>query len=194
MVGDARRRLTLARHVLERSGMRNVVLLVLIGVTVSACATRAPKSTFALTGRYACGDLQIVRTGERLTASATPAEGPLEPTTLSWRDDQGDHFVRLPSAVTDVEAIEYVVPHDPRADAVEKLYDTSKGRSTADWRLTRRRVCRADGGYTDAFTRWMNGSSLDDITSQLALGDRGKARALVHRALVDYNRRYYSDK
>ena len=194
MVVDACRGLTLARYVLERLGMRNIVLLVLLGITASACATRAPKSTLATTGRYACGDLQIVRDGEQLTASTTPAEGPLEPTTLSWRDDQGDHFVSFPSAVTDVEAIEYVLPHDPRADAVEKLYDTSKGRSTADWRLTRRRVCRVDGGYTDAFTRWMNGSSLDDITTQLALGDRSKARDLVHRALVDYNRRYYGNQ
>jgi hypothetical protein len=171
--------------------MRTIVLLVVVGL--SACASRAPKSTLALTGRYACGDLQIERAGERLTAMTVTAEGPLEPTTLSWRDEHGDHFVRFPTAVTDVEAIEYVLPHDPRADAVEKLYDTSKGRSASDWRLTRRRVCRADGGYTDAFARWSNGSSLDDITSQLSLADRAAARALVHRALVDYNRRYYSD-
>jgi len=122
------------------------------------------------------------------------AAGPLAPTTLSYRDDAGDHFVSLPTAVTDVEAIEYVLPHDPRADAVEKLYDTSKGRATADWRLTRRRVCRVEGGYSDAFTRWTNGSSLDDITTQLSLSDRDTARAYVHHALRDYNRRYQRDR
>ena len=174
--------------------MRNIGLLLLIGLGVSACASRAPKSTLALSGRYACGDVQLVRDGERLTQSATSAEGPVAPTTMSWRDDQGDHFVGFPTAVTDVEAVEYVLPHDQRADAIEKLYDTSKGRSTADWRVTRRRVCKADGGYSDAFSRWVAGSSLDDITTQLSLSDRDTARRLVHRALSDYNRRYYRDR
>ncbi len=169
--------------------MREIVSLLLL-VAASACATRAPKSTLGLHGRYGCGDLQIVRTGEQISSSRTDVEGP-QATALSWRDDSGDHFVTFPVAVTDVETIEYVLPHDPRADATEKVYDTSKGRSTADWRLTRRRVCRAEGGYSDAFVRWMNGSSLEDISSQLALADRNEARHLVHRALVDYNRRYY---
>ncbi len=171
--------------------MRNISLLVLIGLGVTACASRAPKSTMSLTGTYACGDLEIVREGERLTSSSTIASGPLSPSTLSWRDDQGDHFVTFPTAVTDVEAVEYVLPHDPRADAIEKLYDTSKGRSTADWRLTRRRVCRADAGYSNAFSLWMDGTSIEDITVQLSLSDRSTARALVRHALTNYNRRYY---
>ena len=174
--------------------MRNIGLLLLIGLGASACASRAPKSTLALNGTYACGDLQIVRDGERLTPNLTAPDGPLPPTLMSWRDDQGDHFVSFPRAVTDVEAVEYVLPHDPRADGIEKVYDTSKGRSTADWRVTRRRVCRADGGYSDAFSRWVDGSSLDDITVQLSLSDRDTARKLVHRALSDYNRRYYRDR
>src|SRR5688572_30122081 len=98
--------------------MRNIALLVVIGLGASACATQAPRSTLGLSGRYACGDLEIVRDGERLTPSETKAAGPLPPTTLSWRDDQGDHFVSFPTAVTDVEAVEYVLPHDPHADAV----------------------------------------------------------------------------
>lgn len=116
------------------------------------------------------------------------------PTMLGWRDDHGDHFVSFPDAVTDVDAVEYVLPHDPRADAVEKTYDTSKGQSTADWRMTGRRVCRAEGGYSDAFARWMNGSSLDDIRTELSLSDRATARRFVHQALVDYNRRYYQSR
>jgi len=173
--------------------MRNRARFILFVVIASGCATRAPSST-TLSGRYACGDLEVVRDGERLTSREASIEGALVPTTMSWRDDHGDHFVSFPTAVTDVDAVEYVLPHDPRADAVEKSYDTSKGRSTADWRLTRRRVCRAEGGYNDAFTRWMNGSSLDDIMTELALSDRDTARKLVHQALVDYNRRYYQSR
>lgn len=172
--------------------MRNLGVLLL--VSMSACATGSPKSALALKGRYTCGDLEIVRDGERVTPTATATDGPLAPTTMSWRDGQGDHFVRFPTAVTDVEAIEYVLPHDPHADAIEKLYDTSKGRSTADWRLTRRRVCRADGGYSDAFARWVEGASLDEITAQLSLSDRATARKMVHHALSDYQRRYYRDR
>jgi len=173
--------------------MRNLARLFLSVLIASGCATRAPRIT-TLSGRYACGDLEVVREGERLTAREVTLDGPLVPTTLGWRDDHGDHFVSFPTAVTDVDAVEYVLPHDPRADAVEKSYDTSKGRSTADWRVTRRRVCRAEGGYSDAFARWMNGSSLDDITTELSLSDRDTARKLVHQALVDYNRRYYQSR
>lgn len=41
-----------------------------------------------------------------------------------------------------------------------------------------------------AVSRYADGASLDQIASELSV-DRDAARALVHDALVDLNRRYY---
>lgn len=170
--------------------MRKTTILLL--ATLSACAAQQRRTNvLEAKGRYECGDVVLHRDGERLTASVDAHRGSLTPTPLSWSDDDGDHFVSFPNAVTDVETVEYLLPHDPRADAIERRFDTSKGSSTADWRLTQQRSCRACGGYSDAFARWASGSSLDDITASLSLESRAEARALVHRALLSFNKRYY---
>lgn len=132
--------------------------------------------------------------GDRLSSIQTRPGDPGVPSTVGWSDEEGDHFVTFPDAITDVETVEYLVPKDPRADALERVYDTSKGRSTADWRLTNQRVCRAEGGYNDAFTRWMDGSSLEQITADLGLSDPAEARDYVRHALTRLTRRYYRDR
>ena len=179
--------------------MTNRFILLAI-VFASACATNPQRTTTPV--RYACGDTFVLRTGERLTVDARTAAasaGPVDtqrlgPAQLGWSDDDGDHFVTWPHATTDVEAVEYVVPHDERKDAVEKRYDASAGYSSSDWRLLDKRVCRAQGGYTDALARWMNGDSLDKVARDLDLSGRGDARQLVRKALAQLQKQYFADR
>lgn len=174
--------------------MRNssIPLLTLLAA-VSACAARPGRATVPATTqvRYACGELELVRSGDRLYASEAAADGPMIPNALGFRDDAGDHFVSFPTSPTEVEAIEYVLPHDRHADATEKTYDTSRGNARVDWRQTAERRCKVEGGYTDAFTRWAGGDSYDQVASDLALGDRDEAKDLVHEGLVRANKRFY---
>jgi len=169
--------------------MTNQLTLMAILVAASACAGTAHRSTSPV--RYACGDSAVVRTGESLRIDA---DAPLAPTQLGWSDDAGDHFVTWPNSVTDVEAVEYVVPHDARKDAVVKRYDASAGYSSSDWRLLDKQVCRAEGGYNDALARWMNGDSLDKVAKDLSLDDRGHARQLVRKALAQLQKQYFNDR
>jgi hypothetical protein len=121
------------------------------------------------------------------------AAAPGSASQLGWRDDAGDHFVNWPHSPTEVEAVEFVAPSDPRADAMMKTYDTSKGMSTTDWRMTKTEVCRAEGGYNDALTRWMDGSSIDEVAVSLAT-DKEQARSLVNHALTALQKRYLRDR
>ncbi len=179
--------------------MTNRFILLAI-VFASACASHPQRTTTPV--RYACGDTFVLRTGERLTVDARTAAasaGPvdtqrLNPAQLGWSDDDGDHFVTWPHATTDVEAVEYVVPHDEREDAVEKRYDASAGYSSSDWRLLDKRVCRAEGGYNDALARWMDGDSLEEVARALDLSDRDAARQLVRRALAQLQKQYFKDR
>ncbi|MDB4958082.1 MAG: hypothetical protein JWO36_5651 [Myxococcales bacterium] len=170
--------------------MRNFLLLSLL-VGASACAARAPQTTIPV--QYACGDSQVVREGDRLSVNRPQNDDALRPASLGWHDDDGDHFVTWPLSATDVQAVEYVVPNDRRSDAVERVYDTSKGVSTADWRLTKRQVCTAHGGYSDALARWMKGADIDQLASELSV-DHEAARGLVHTALTALQHRYYKDR
>jgi len=167
----------------------------------SACASNShQRSTIAT--RYACGDTMVLRSGERLTVDIRTAAASnaavdtqkLGPAQLGWSDDDADHFVTWPTATTDVEAVEYVVPHDVRKDAVEKRYDASAGYSSSDWRLLDKRVCRAEGGYNDVLARWMNGDSLEKVARELDLEDKGTARAIVRKALAQLQKQYYRDR
>jgi len=163
------------------------MVLVLL-LAASACASSAPQSTLPV--RYACGSTAVVRTGAKLVVDADMPN----PAQLGWSDDDGDHFVTWPAVTTDVEAIEYVMPHDARKDAVERRYDARPGYSVSDWRLLDKRVCRAEGGYTDALARWMNGDSLDKVARDLSLDDRRHARRLVHKALATLQKQYLHDR
>jgi hypothetical protein len=165
--------------------MRNFLVFAVIAAA-SACAARSTQPT--LPTSYACGEQQLERIGD--TIKVGPREREAEAARRGWHDDEGDHFVTWPISPTDVEAIEYVVPADRRADAVQRFYDASKGTSTADWRLLRREVCTAQGGYNDALARWMKGATLDDVASELSLTNRDEARTMVHSALMHLQKKY----
>lgn len=148
----------------------------------------------ATPARYTCeGDVELIRNGERLLASEAAADGPMVPKPLGWRDGAGDHFVTFPSSTADVEVVEYVVPADHRSDAIERTYDASRGIARVDWRMTRQRSCRAEGGYTDAITRFVGGSSYTEIKTQLSLQSESEARNLIHAALIKANKRFYGN-
>ena len=110
-------------------------------------------------------------------AATTPAI-----TTSTW-----------PLSPTDSSATEYIMPSDPKADAVERVYDTSRGSSTADWRLLTRRSCTAHGGYNDALARWMRGETIDDVAHDLSI-DRDEASGMVKRALTSLQTRYWRER
>jgi hypothetical protein len=170
--------------------MRNFLLLSII-IGASACAARPSQPTLSV--QYSCGDAQVVRQGDRLIVDAPAGDNPLRPTSLGWHDDDGDHFVSWPLSPTDVEAVELVVPADRHADAVQRVYDTSKGVSTADWRLTKRQTCTARGGYNDVLARFIKGASIDELASDLAM-DHDEARGMVHSALTSLQKRYWRDR
>jgi hypothetical protein len=165
--------------------MRNMLLLVLVGA--SACAARSPRSTFS--GEYSCGDSAFVREPSAVrTAGAMPSES-----RLSWTDDAGDHYVRWPLSATEKSATEFIIPPDPKADALERTYDTSRGASTADWRLVTRQVCTPRGGYNDALARWISGETLEGIARDFSI-DRDEAKNVLHRALMSAQTRYWRER
>jgi len=139
---------------------------------------------------YACGDAQVVRTGNQLSVRGDDS---LQPASLGWHDDAGDHFVTWPVSPTDVEAIEFVVPTDGASDASRRVYDTSKGVSTADWRLTHKQTCTAKGGYSDALALYMRSENIDALAQELGT-DRDEARRRVRTALTSLQKRYWRDR
>lgn len=187
--------------------MTNRSSILAIGLAIAlapACASSGHRTTTSpsTSMRYACGNATVTRTGTKLTVdvrTAAASNGDIDsdvlgPAQLGWSDDDGDHFVTWPRATTDVEAVEYVVPHDTRKDAIAKRYDASAGYASSDWRLLAQRVCRAEGGYNDVLARWMNGDSLDTLARELDLGDRRNARAIVRTALRQLEVQYYRER
>jgi hypothetical protein len=169
--------------------MRDFFVVLVFGA--AGCAASQVRPIVPI--EYSCDGNHIVRDGAslRVAAAADPA---VRAPSLGWRDDAGDHFVSWPLAPTDVEAVEFVVPSDPRQDATERVYDASAGMSRADWRLVHHDVCVARGGYTDALTRFARGDTLDLLARDLANGDREQALDLIHHAMMDVQRRYYGSR
>jgi hypothetical protein len=167
--------------------MRKFLLVILVGA--SACAARAPRQP-TVPVHYACGETAVTRDGVEIRSTATPGEI----SRLSWRDDKGEHFVTWPLSPTDRQATEFVVPSDPRQDAVQHTYDTTFGSSTADWRLTDEKVCTARGGYNDVLARYMRGESIDDLTRDVGLSSRDETRAVLRQALVSLQKKYWRDR
>jgi len=165
--------------------MRNVLLVLLLGA--SACAARTSTST--LHARYTCGDVAVSRDGSEIHTGTAGVLG-----RLSWHDDAGDHFVVWPSAPTDRDAMELIVPSDPHLDAVQRTYDTTFGSSTVDWRLIDKQVCTASGGYNDVLARYMKGESIDDLTTSIGATNRDETRTLIRKALVSLQHRYWRDR
>lgn len=166
--------------------MRKLLLAVSV-VGLAACGARPARPT--LTTQYSCGDSSIVRDKDVVRTG----DSSHVVSRLSWQDDAGDHYVAWPLSPTDKQATEYIVPSDPKLDAVERVYDTSRGSSTADWKLLTRRSCTAAGGYNDALARWMRGESMDDVARDLSM-DRDEASGMVKRALTSLQTRYWRDR
>ena len=167
--------------------MRNFLLLVLVGA--SACAARSSHQP-TMPVHYACGDVAVTRDGSEMR----PAGAQGEISRLSWSDKQGEHFVTWPLSPTDRAAVEFIVPADPRQDATQVTYDTTFGSSTADWRLTDKKVCTAQGGYNDVLARYMRGESIDDLTRSTGLSSRDETRTVLRKALVSLQKKYWRDQ
>ncbi|HUS32590.1 MAG TPA: hypothetical protein VMZ53_29010 [Kofleriaceae bacterium] len=163
--------------------MRKLILLAL----VTAACTPRPKAPTKPT-EYVCEGYSLMRDGSEVKASDGNLVG-----RLSWRDSTGEHFVAWPTTPTDREAIEIVIPSDPRQDAMHRIYDTTFGSSTADWRLKSRQTCTARDGYSDILTRYIKGETLDDLTTSLALDSNDETRVLLRRAMASLNHRYWRD-
>lgn len=140
--------------------------------------------------QYTCGDRAIVHDGDVLQVDG----GRHATTPMSWRDDRGSHFLIRPMSPTDVDVVEYLVPDDPHLDASETVFDSTEGTSSVDWRLVKRQVCVARGGYNDALVRYVNGATVAELADNLTSGDRDEARDLVRHALRALQHRYYSDR
>lgn len=171
--------------------MRNLLFVILVGA--SACGARATTSTLPMPAtHYDCGEAEVVHEAGALLG-AGPILGNGRDTRLGWHDSEGDHYVAFPLATTDVEATEFVVPSDPRQDAVRKTYDTRQGSSTADWRLLSHATCTAKGGYSDVLGRYMKGATLEEIQAELALGSRDEARGIIKKAMAQLQKKYWKD-
>lgn len=48
-------------------------------------------------------------------------------------------------------------------------------------------------GEAAVVARYMQGESLDQLASDLALADRDQARDVVHHAMIDLQKRYFHD-
>lgn len=167
--------------------MRQFLLVILVGA--SACAARTSNQSTMPT-HYVCGDNTVTRSGVEMRSSSTPGEI----SRLSWRDDKGEHFVTWPLSPTDRTATEFIVPNDPRQDAMQVTYDTAFGSSTTDWRSKEKRVCTARGGYNDVLARYMRGESIDDLTAEVGLSSRDETRAVLRKALVTLQKKYWRDQ
>src|SRR5512146_678687 len=141
--------------------LRFSLLAMLVGA--SACATRSSQvSTIPVAGHYDCGATSVDREGAMLRHGDGTSH-------LGWSDDAGDHFVSWPVSPAGFETVEYTVPRDAHHDAVQHVWDTSKGTSRTEWRLLASDVCRSRGTDTDVLSRFMNGESIDDVARDLAI-------------------------
>ncbi|MCX5743342.1 MAG: hypothetical protein NT062_12690 [Proteobacteria bacterium] len=162
--------------------------VLLLAVLSTACAARSIYVLSTSPTSYACSHATVVYAGATLETSTGHS------TELGWHDEEGAHFVAGPISPTDIDAVEYVIPADPHQDAIQRVYDTSKGATRADWQLVARESCVAHGGYTDALTRFMKGDTLDQVASALTNSDHEQARHLVRTALATLQKQYYRDR
>lgn len=168
--------------------MRHLLLVSMLVASAAACAGRAPITTLNTSVTYSCGSRQIEHLADRVRAGGDAQ------LSVGWHDQEGRHFVAWPTQLTTVEAVEYVIPSDARADAIERRYDTSRGKSRVDWRLVSQSACTANGGYNDALARFAGGKSLDEVARDLDLADKAEARRLVRTAIVTLQKRITKDR
>lgn len=130
-----------------------------------------------MTSTYACDSHVVKREAGKVFAGSDSR------LAMAFQDDAADHFVAFPESPTATRAVEYVMPHDQHANAIQRVYDTTRGSSRADWRVVDENVCVAKGGYTDAFSMFESGESMDDIASALGLESRVEARKLIQEGM-----------
>jgi hypothetical protein len=159
--------------------LRTTLLVILVG----ACAARSQVPTIPVASHYTCGDTSFDRIPAGLRAgSATSSFG--------WADGDGDHYVSWPVSPTDVETVEYTIPRDGRGDAVQRVWDTSRGTSRTEWRLLASEVCQSKGSDSYVLAKFINGATIDDISRDLAV-DHDQARELVHSAMLSMQKRWF---
>lgn len=142
--------------------------------TFAACAgTQVPAPSAPL--QYSCGGYTLTRTGDSLA-------GPVA-ILLERHADDGDVFV---SSTGDRRI---VVPHDPRRDAIERVYATDAAAQVAH-----SQVCRVRGGYSDMLVRYAGGESLDQLAKEETRGDRDAAYQLVRKGLLEQQTRLHRDQ
>ena len=172
--------------------MREQMILSLVVVGAAACAAQPARTTLSTssskaTETYACNDQMVVRDSQAVFAGSD------ERLTLGWQDGDGDHFVAWPSSPTKMETVEYVMPSDPRDNALQRIYDTSKGKSRADWRMVKESACIAKRGYTSALSMFAEGKSFDSVATELDIS-RKDAEKLVHDAMMTVQKRYFRER
>lgn len=165
--------------------------LVLLPLLVAgACAGRPASTTLngqTMTSTYACDSRVVKREAGSVFAGADSR------LAMAFQDTAGDHFVAFPETPTSTRAVEYVLPQDHRADAIERIYDTTRGQSRADWRVVDENVCVVKGGYSDAFFRFASGSTMEDVASALGLPDRTSARKLIKEGMRSASVRFHRE-
>lgn len=171
--------------------MREQLLLVLLVSGAAACAGRTSAPTTlnngTMTSTYACDSHIVKREAGKVFAGSDSR------LAMAFQDGDGDHFVAFPESPIATRAIEYVMTNDQRADAIERVYDTTRGSSRADWRVVDEKVCVVKGGYTDAFSRFASGSTMDDIANALGLEDRIEARKLIKEGMRTAQVRFHRE-
>lgn len=156
---------------------RNLLEMIgIVGIALTAgCAMEPKRGT--LPQSYDCGGRAALGTGDSLTVAnekAMPAA----------TDSDGRHFVLADEA----GVVEYIVPDDTRLDIMTVTYDAPQPRDRGTWTRTARGTCVAQGGYTDALTRFMRGATTDEIAAELSLEPRD-AGSLIHGAIIRLQRR-----
>lgn len=167
-----------------------LVLVSLIVAGAAACAGRAPttlSSKINMTSTYACDSRVVKREAGNVFAGSDSR------LAMAFQDTAGDHFVAFPETPTSTRAVEYVMPDDSRADAIERIYDTTRGQSRADWRVVDENVCVVKGGYTDAFFRFAAGETMDEVANRLGLSDRIEARKLIKEGMRAASVRFHRE-
>jgi hypothetical protein len=172
--------------------MREQLILSLVVVGAAACAVQPSRTTLKsgttnATEQYACNDQTVVRDSRQVFAGSD------ERLALGWQDGDGDHFVAWPTSATKMETVEYVMPSDPKNNAIQRIYDTSKGKSRADWRMVKENVCTAKRGYSSALAMFSEGKSFDTLASELDIS-RKDAEKLVHDAMMTVQKRYFRER
>jgi len=134
-----------------------------LAAMATGCAARAPRDTMSL--RYDCD-------GEAVAVVVDGANASVR------RDHKSDGLAMSRTH----EAVEYTIPRDRLLDATVTRHSVG---ASPD-----RRLCIAEGGYTDALRRFLGGASIGDVAKQLVINE-DDARKRIGVALARVRCRYH---